>query len=661
MNKQVQPFATLKSSSTYLRALGAAGLFVLSSAAVSSAAVATGSVDASHRFAQKSQGLEEQLGHFVESRGTAHYHVPTPFGHSAIVLSYRQQRLSAVVDDLSRRSGIEFKVPADLARDAVARSAKANTWADAVKELLKGYNYLGYSGDNGKLKRVVITGRNGNGDDASSAAIGKAAASRNHRRNLLAYQAETGNLPEKYRNYHEGSVSPISIPFNRLNKMKIGEKIPLSLPTGEYEVVHDNAFEHRNGDKTWVGYLDQEGKEYRVVITSGKDGGVGQIISPDGEYQIDLENGTNYLVNVNASGLIHGSLEDDQAFDETDLFSTTAGGTFLYGQDSLAGIGSETNRPIDPAKASDIVAKAMGFSGAAGRAAKGKPTKDNGSTTTDPGTSTGNDTTTDSGSTTNTVNACDTTGPIIVNGVDKCSAVAPSIIDVLVVYTTGMDTTALDTRLNQLFALTNQAYIDSKIVMALRMVGKQLVSYTDQNANTTALSDLTYGRGAFTGIDTLRTELGADLVTLIRPFYYGTQKNCGYAWINGINGSALSASRGFAAISDGTDRAGTAYYCNNYTFAHETGHNLGNVHERGSNAPSPGAYEFSYGWGKSGTLGTIMSYLRPLVPYFANPNILCSGLPCGVPTTEPTSADNASTINLTGGIVANFKPTKVSN
>ena len=57
----------------------------------------------------------------------------------------------------------------------------------------------------------------------------------------------------------------------------------------------------------------------------------------------------------------------------------------------------------------------------------------------------------------------------------------------------------------------------------------------------------------------------------------------------------------------------------------------------------------------AGTFATIMSYDRPTVGYFSNPNLQYSGLPMGVPEGQPDSADNAKTINNTKSIVANFR------
>ena len=570
------------------------------------------------------------LSGMLAANGTA-LSAPSPasnkVAYSAIKLNYQGKTLRSVVDEIKGLSGIEFKLPTEMSDDLVNRAANANTWADAVKAVLNGYSYLGESGDNGKLKLVIITGRNDNNvTNLPSTAVNSPIAA-HQSSDLLSYQPNPKTLPAKYRGLNAGSVSLVTIPFEQLSKVNIGETVSLRLPTGQYDVVHDNAFAHKNGDQTWVGYLDQEGKEFRVVITSGQNGGIGQIITPDGEYQIEQENGVNYLVNMKESGLAHGSLENDQAMESPYSYNNIGGMTLGH---SVAGI---TNEPIAAAGLKDSAAAAQ------------------------PSNTTANTTVM---AATTVADTCDVTGPIMVNGVDQCSTVVPSVIDIMFVYTPGMNTAGLDTRLNQLIAVTNQAFIDSKIVMSYRLVGKLLASYSETYPNETALTNMTMGTGAFSKVSAFRSQVGADLVVLIRPFYYAGQGSCGYAWVNGSNGTSLAAKKGFATVSDGFDRAGSAYYCNDYTFAHETGHSLGNVHERGSNAPTPGAYPFSYGWGVSGTVGTIMSYLRPLVPYFANPNIICSGLACGVPTTAANSADNAATTNLTGNKVANFMPTKIA-
>ena len=103
-----------------------------------------------------------------------------------------------------------------------------------------------------------------------------------------------------------------------------------------------------------------------------------------------------------------------------------------------------------------------------------------------------------------------------------------------------------------------------------------------------------------------------------------------------------------------TTVAGSRYYCDDFALAHELGHTMGSQHDR-ANATFQGAYPYSYGYGSSGMFGTIMSYINPRVGKFSNPNISCSGSPCGI----ADSADNARSLNNTRATVASFKAAQI--
>jgi len=225
-----------------------------------------------------------------------------------------------------------------------------------------------------------------------------------------------------------------------------------------------------------------------------------------------------------------------------------------------------------------------------------------------------------------------------------------------VVYSQGL--AQAQTRINHLAALTNQAFLDSKINAQIRVVHLQTVDYTETNANGQALSDLSAAKPPFDKIPALREKYGADLVAYLRPLHADTQGGCGIAWVNGIAGGNLSPDWAYSVVSDGYDRDGGLVYCGEQTLAHELGHNLGNVHDRAfSNAP--GAFPYSYAWGVEGSFGTIMSYRQPGLFLFASPLLgkACAGQACGYPEGDPNASDNSKTINQTAPIVMGFKPT----
>lgn len=239
----------------------------------------------------------------------------------------------------------------------------------------------------------------------------------------------------------------------------------------------------------------------------------------------------------------------------------------------------------------------------------------------------------------------------------QSKASASSTIDVMLLYTSGMASrygSGLQARLDNLIAIANQSYLDSQVGITLRLVHKAQVDYGETTTNESALDALTNGStAALSSANSWRDQYGADLVALLRPYNNANHGGCGVAWVNGYNGQALSAAQGYAVVSDGNDTGGSRYYCDDFALTHELGHTMGSQHDR-ANASFQGAYPYSYGYGADGTFGTIMSYIYPRVGKFSNPNISCSGGPCGV----TDSADNARSLNNTCATVASFKATQ---
>jgi len=225
-----------------------------------------------------------------------------------------------------------------------------------------------------------------------------------------------------------------------------------------------------------------------------------------------------------------------------------------------------------------------------------------------------------------------------------------SRIDVMVLYTNGMagafPGSQIDTRIQYLIDQANDALRNSNINTQFNLVHSEEVDYPDDSPNgmTEALYDLTDNSGVFANVENMRTEHGADQVTLLRRF---VDEGCGVAWVLRYDNAGFA----YAVTHDGSKTDGSGWYCSELTYAHEIGHNLGCAHDR-LNAGSSGKYPYSYGFQEPDEkFRTVMAYNCPGrcsgIQYFSNPDVTYMGDPTGIADPNPNSADNARTINQT--------------
>jgi hypothetical protein len=229
-----------------------------------------------------------------------------------------------------------------------------------------------------------------------------------------------------------------------------------------------------------------------------------------------------------------------------------------------------------------------------------------------------------------------------------------AIFDVLVLYTPAARTAAggtdgaIQSRINLGVTETNTAYVNSGIVPRLRLVGAELVSYTERGDLSLDLDALTNPSDGFMdAVHARRDALGADLVKLVVGD--AAAGACGVAWL--MN----TLTTGFAVYAFSV----TAYPCisPNYTFGHELGHNMGSNHAPDDGANSTPLYPYSFGYKHPSNLfRTMMAYNCggsgcPRILYFSNPSVLYNGSPTG---TVPQH-NNALSINNARTTVANFR------
>ncbi len=231
---------------------------------------------------------------------------------------------------------------------------------------------------------------------------------------------------------------------------------------------------------------------------------------------------------------------------------------------------------------------------------------------------------------------------------------APTTIDVMVVYTTAAKGGAgglagMNALIDLAVAEANAAYSNSLINVQLNLVYRGEVSYTETANASTDLTHLqSTSDGQLDSVHALRTQYGADLVTLVVETM-NTYAGLGYVMSPPSSGFDVY---GFNVVL-------RSYMSGTYTYAHELGHNMGCAHDR-QNSTSQGAYSYSYGYRFTDTNNvqyrTVMAYAPGArIPYFSNPNVSFNGTPTGVDSASTNSADNAASINNTAATVAAFR------
>lgn len=584
---------------------------------------------------------------------------PLKTRHSAVYHAARGQALDTTLNQIAQRSGISFKLNADIGKEQVSQAIAADNWTNAVKSLLENYNYTAIQ-DGDTFKTVIITGsKNGSGQFH-----GKQSYSANDSI-LIAPKAKT--LPPKYRSFPAGSVTEANLPIAALMNLKNKTTTILDLPMGQFNLAHDYTNREADGSKTWVGYLADEGQGYRVYFSQGDGGLMGIVTTPDGAYSLESDaEGNTYLIDTKQ--LQHAGYEGDSATQTEAALGAVALNAAQSEIEQLQAAADAAKIALDNAKAA-----LASINDAYTAALRGKRSGNTDLTplsnqlnaaklAADKALANYNQVL----SALNNSKAAASGAPASVAGVNASTTVATGgtpVVDLMVLYTTeGQSAAYAKQRINLLVTASNQAYSDSNINMKLRLVYTEPTAYIENNSNPQALDDLAYGRGVFADIGQKRVQYGADLVFLFRPLHAQTAGSCGTTYVEFANGSPANKSLGYGSISDGNARDSDGYYCAINTFTHEIGHSMGLVHDR-ENSSFPGVFNYAYAWGLEGVFATIMSYKQPMLMYFSTPALAnqCAGQPCGYAEADrDRSSDQAAAVNYTAPIVADFMATTVA-
>ena len=222
-------------------------------------------------------------------------------------------------------------------------------------------------------------------------------------------------------------------------------------------------------------------------------------------------------------------------------------------------------------------------------------------------------------------------------------------MDIMVVWTAAAEAAgggraAMESLALNAVANSNAVYVNSRVNAQMRLVYAGLANFAENPSNISDdLAALQGGSdGRFDNVHSLRTQYGADIVTLLGEGYRGAG-TCGIGYVM----TSLSASMAPYAF-DIVDRSCALA---NLSFPHEVGHNQGLQHDPG-NAGGQGVTSYAYGYqDPSGYFRTIMAYGSSLrIPYLSNPGVAYNGRPTGT-----TGQDNARSLNASAATIAAFR------
>ncbi|MXZ70432.1 MAG: hypothetical protein F4Z04_02805 [Acidobacteria bacterium] len=247
---------------------------------------------------------------------------------------------------------------------------------------------------------------------------------------------------------------------------------------------------------------------------------------------------------------------------------------------------------------------------------------------------------------------------------------AMSLIDVAVFYTPAARRDAggvpeIEAVIDLMVAAANQAYANSGVKQRIALVATREIEYAEVNQNVDLRRLADPADGYMDEVHAIRDEVGADLVHFLPLVGGNNYTACGKAWPAGSVGL-------------------TGSNCDDLTFAHELGHNMGLRHDRYSLC-GPGNpcldWPFRHGYGYVNPRGlesgapdsqrwiTIMAYHSRCsragvrcqeIPRFSNPEQTWNGDPLGVagsfPSTDVDGPANAvDVLNLMRHSVATYR------
>jgi len=217
-------------------------------------------------------------------------------------------------------------------------------------------------------------------------------------------------------------------------------------------------------------------------------------------------------------------------------------------------------------------------------------------------------------------------------------------IDVLVLYDKKVKNAYSDvkTRVNHLFAVSNNIYRDSKLNITIH---PKKIKFYDAKTHP-ALEEIANDDA----IKALRDQYKADTVLIYQVNPDGRYGQCGVAYGAGAYEQAYQFKEAMYAQVE--------INCPADSTAHEIGHNMGLLHSHKQDGDNAHPYSYGLGHGVDGSFATVMAYAflfktNNQIPKFSSPAYNCApGQPCGISVGQSGEAHATKVMKFTAPKIA---------
>jgi len=245
-----------------------------------------------------------------------------PMATDKIEMQFRDDSLSAVAAELSRRSGVRIAVSSSIKSSLVNADVQAENWNDAIKSALAGFNFLAILDRDGRFQKIWLTGTkdpsSGSGSDATTRkkkVVNSVELKKPELKELpISLWQPVGGKAVNSPWGESAHAEPIQMDPKLFDSLEIGQPIEIPIPQEAapvFGVIGENHSQLNGEVQVWSGPIDGSHETASFTVTRGEKGTYVTVATGTSIYEVSVDNATGAGAVVNETELTKNVTEND--------------------------------------------------------------------------------------------------------------------------------------------------------------------------------------------------------------------------------------------------------------------------------------------------------------------------------------------------------------